>query len=669
MAQDKIVVVGARENNLKNITVEIPRDKLVVITGLSGSGKSSLAFDTIYAEGQRRYVESLSAYARQFLGQMDKPDVDHVDGLSPAISIDQKSASKNPRSTVGTVTEIYDYLRILFARVGIPHCPNDGTAIERQSTDQITEATLSLPEGTRLQVLAPLVRGRKGEYKSVIQDAQRAGYVRVRVDGQSYEVTDDIPMDRYKQHTIEVVVDRLVMKEGIDRRLTDSIEAALKMAKGLVCLSYQFSDPVPDVIRKTAVPGPDGWFDELFSEAYACALCGFSMPAMEPRMFSFNSPYGACPDCTGLGTKTEFDPMLIAPDMNKIVRDGAIAPFVYKSGETKDWWPDVLDAVGKTVGFDARARLRDLEPAHLDAIWNGLPDPIRVTMRYGSRERTFNYTWDGVLAVLRKRFDQTESEWVKNDLSQYMSTKPCPTCHGKRLKPEVLAVRVAENDMSQVTTMSVDDAVEFFEGLAGKLNERQLVIAERAVKEIGKRLRFLKDVGLGYLTLDRNARTLAGGEAQRIRLATQIGSGLMGCLYILDEPSIGLHQRDNRRLIDTLVRLRDLGNTVLVVEHDEDTMLAADWLIDMGPGAGEHGGYVVNQGPVDEFLKHDSPTARYLSGSDRIEVPSDRRKPRTPDPLTLPKVVAAMVAEGGSDYEPSASATTRKPRATKRVKK
>lgn len=619
MSQDKIVVVGARENNLKNVTVEIPRDKLVVVTGLSGSGKSSLAFDTIYAEGQRRYVESLSAYARQFLGQMDKPDIDHIDGLSPAISIDQKSASKNPRSTVGTVTEIYDYLRLLYARIGIPYCPNGHGPIERQSTDQIVDAAKNLSEGTKLQILAPVVRGRKGEYKSVLQDINKAGYVRVRVDGEMYEVTDDIPMDRYKQHTIEVVVDRIVIKDGLERRLTDSIEAALKMGNGLVTLAFE-------------VPGEEAK-ELLFSESYSCAVCGFSMTELEPRMFSFNSPYGACPDCTGLGTKTEFDIDLVCPNFNKPLRDGAILPFVYKSGEVKDWWPEMLDAVGRACGFNAELPVNKIPEEGLKAVWYGLKEPITVVMQYGRTERTFQTQWDGVLAALRKRYDNTESEWVKGDLEQYMSTKPCPTCSGRRLKPECLNVRVADRDISEITNLAVDEALVFFRDLSTRLNKRQAVIGERVVKEIMERLAFLENVGLGYLTMDRNARTLAGGEAQRIRLATQIGSGLMGCLYILDEPSIGLHQRDNRKLIETLTRLRDLGNTVLVVEHDEETMMAADHLIELGPGAGEHGGHIVAAGHPTEFLKSDCTTARYLSGKDQIEIPKERRQPRTAIPI------------------------------------
>ncbi|HRJ26566.1 MAG TPA: excinuclease ABC subunit UvrA [Fimbriimonadaceae bacterium] len=634
MAQNKIMVLGARENNLKNISVEIPRDKLVVITGLSGSGKSSLAFDTIYAEGQRRYVESLSAYARQFLGQMDKPDVDHIEGLSPAVSIDQKGASRNPRSTVGTVTEIYDYLRILFARVGIPHCPECGTPIERQSTDQIVEAIQEMPEGTRLQVLAPIVRGRKGEYKSVLQEISRAGYPRVRVDGEMYEVSDDIPMDRYKQHTIEVVVDRIVLKNGMDRRLADSVENALKMGKGLVQLSVQ-------------APGAETEPEEmLFSENYSCSTCGFAMSEPEPRMFSFNSPYGACPECSGLGTKTEFDPELVMPDPGVPLRSGAIAPFVYKSGETKEWWPDLLDAVGREIGFDARRPAGELTPAQRDIIFNGLEDPVTVITKYGRGERKYQTRWDGVLNILRKRFEQTESEWVRNDLQQYQSTKPCPSCEGKRLKPESLSVKIDQRSVADVTGMSVGESLEFFRQLPKRLTRRQMTIAERAVKEITERLRFLDDVGLSYLTMDRSARTLAGGEAQRIRLATQIGSGLMGCLYILDEPSIGLHQRDNRKLIDTLVRLRDLGNTVIVVEHDEETMLAADWLIELGPGAGEQGGEIVAQGPVKTFLKSNCSTARYLSGRDSIPIPAERRQPRSPMPLSTAKPEPASPKSG-----------------------
>ncbi|MES1147330.1 MAG: excinuclease ABC subunit UvrA, partial [bacterium] len=462
MPHDKIVVVGARENNLKNITVEIPRDKLVVITGISGSGKSSLAFDTIYAEGQRRYVESLSAYARQFLGQMNKPDVDHIDGLSPAVSIDQKSTSRNPRSTVGTVTEIYDYLRILFARVGVPYSPATGKPIARQSTDEVVDAAKALPEGTKIQVLAPVVRARKGEYKKELKEIQQAGYVRVRVDGVMYEVTDEIEMDRYKMHTIEVVVDRLVMKEGLERRLTDSIETALKMGKGLVTLSHQGPAETGDV-----------WKDELFSEHYSCPESGFTMPELEPRMFSFNSPFGACPGCLGLGTKTEFDPDLIMPDKSKPLRDGAIVPFVYKSGETKEWWPDVLDAVGRACDFDASLPVSELSQNAMDVVLNGLDEPVRVVLKYARGDRGFNTNWDGVLNTLKKKYEQTDSEWIKRDLEQYMRVKPCPECEGKRLKPETLCVRIAEKNIADISSMAVADAFRCGDGREAKRKKRK----------------------------------------------------------------------------------------------------------------------------------------------------------------------------------------------------
>jgi len=668
VSHNKIIVVGARENNLKDITVEIPRDQLVVITGLSGSGKSSLAFETIYAEGQRRYVESLSAYARQFLGQMDKPDVDHIEGLSPAVSIDQKTASKNPRSTVGTVTEIYDYLRILFARVGTPYCINGHGPIQRQSTEQIIDIAKSLTDGTKVQILAPIVRGRKGEYKKELQEIARAGYVRVRVDGEMYEVTDDIPMDRYKNHTIEVVVDRLVVKEGIERRMADSIEAALKMGKGMVQLTMEATSPLPDVVLHLAKQqGTQGKSDSvaeaLFSESYSCPVCGYSLPELEPRIFSFNSPYGACPDCTGLGTKTEFDLDLVAPDMRKPLRDGAILPFVYKSGEVKDWWPDMLDAVGRVEGFDASLPIGEIPPEKLHAVWYGLDEPIVVQMKYGKGMRTFTTEWKGVLASLKRRYEETESEWVKQDLDQYMSTRPCPTCGGKRLKPETLSVKVADHDMSQITTMSIGVCHEYFRTLNSKLSPRQITIAERVVKEVLERLNFLADVGLGYLTLDRSAKILSGGEAQRIRLASQIGSGLMGVLYVLDEPSIGLHQRDNHKLIDTLKRLRDLGNTVLVVEHDEETMMAADWLIELGPAAGEHGGHVTAAGTVDEFTKSNAITAQYLRGEKRIDIPSKRRQPRSPNPLVSTSVA---VAEPVDMVEPKAKKAA-KPRKARQL--
>ncbi|MCW5945416.1 MAG: excinuclease ABC subunit UvrA [Fimbriimonadales bacterium] len=608
MPQDKIVIHGAREHNLRNLHIEIPRDKLVVITGLSGSGKSSLAFDTIYAEGQRRYVESLSAYARQFLGQMDKPDVDYIEGLSPAVSIDQKSASRNPRSTVGTVTEIYDYMRILFARAGIPHCPGCGKPIQRQSTEQIVDAIMEFGEGAKLQILAPIVRSRKGEFKTVIGDIQKQGFVRVRVDGEMYEVTDDIPMDRYKQHTIEAVVDRVVVKEGIETRLADSVETALKLGNGLVTIF--------------AVGGEE----RLFSEHFACPDCGISLGEIEPRMFSFNSPYGACEECNGLGTKTEFDPDLLVPDGTVSLRGGAIAPFVHKNGELKEWWPDVLDGLARALKVDPETAYEDLPARVKKIVMEGYDKPVTVELKYsGGRVRKINTEWDGVLQILQKRYQTTESEWVKQDLEQYMSTNPCPRCKGARLKDATLAVTLADKNIAHVSEMTIEEALTFFESLPKRLSARQKKIAERAIKEISSRLGFLQDVGLGYLTLSRNARTLAGGEAQRIRLATQIGSGLMGVLYILDEPSIGLHQRDNARLIQTLLRLRDLGNTVIVVEHDEETMRAADWVIDLGPGAGEHGGEVVAQGTYAQFLKSGSLTAQYLTGKKVVLPPSERR--------------------------------------------
>ncbi|MCH8273445.1 MAG: excinuclease ABC subunit UvrA [Armatimonadetes bacterium] len=610
MPQEKIVIHGAREHNLRNLHLEIPRDKMVVITGLSGSGKSSLAFDTIYAEGQRRYVESLSAYARQFLGQMNKPDVDYIEGLSPAVSIDQKSAGRNPRSTVGTVTEVYDYMRILFARAGVPHCPGCGKPIQRQTVEQIVDAALEFGEGARLQVLAPVVRGRKGYYKTEIAGIQKAGFVRVRVDGRMYEVTDDIPMDRYKRHTIEAVVDRVVLKEGVEQRLADSIETALKMGDGLVTIS--------------AVDGEE----RLFSEHFSCPDCGISLGEIEPRMFSFNSPYGACEECKGLGTKTEFDRELVVPDASKPVRGGAIAPFVHKNGELKEWWPEVLDGLGSHLGFDSHAPFKKLRKRDKEALFEGIDEPIVVEMRYGrGRVRRFTTHFEGVLRILRKRYQATESDWVRQDLEQYMATRPCPHCKGRRLKGASLAVTIAGKNISEITELCLDDCFEFFSGLIERLTRRQQIIGQRAVREITERLGFLKAVGLGYLTLDRTARTLAGGEAQRIRLATQIGSGLMGVLYILDEPSIGLHQRDNRRLIGTLKRLRDLGNTVIVVEHDEETIRSADWVIDMGPGAGEHGGEVVAQGPLAKFLKSGTLTADYLTGKRVIELPLIRRKP------------------------------------------
>ena len=636
MPLDRISIRGARHHNLKNINLDIPRDKLVVITGVSGSGKSSLAFDTIYAEGQRRYVESLSAYARQFLGQMDKPDVDYIEGLSPAVSIDQKSTSRNPRSTVATVTEIYDYLRLLYARVGIPHCPKCGQRITQQTVEQMVDAVLELPEGTRIQVLGPVIRGRKGEYRSVLEDIRKQGYVRVRVDGEMHEVTDDIQMDRYKQHTIEVVVDRLVRREGVESRLAESIEAALKLSGGMLGILYEKPAEAPPAPRNSG--GEDGASDgtdpksairnpqsgELtFSEHFACIDCGISLEEIAPRNFSFNSPYGACPDCHGLGTHTEFDPELVL-DPEKSIDTGGIIPF---ASTTSDYVNQIFRSVARSAGFDERTPLGKWSDAGRKMLLNGTdkPVPVRYTNHHG-RIRSYNAQFEGVIGMLQRRHTETSSQMIKEDLERYMSTRPCKACKGARLKPESLAVTVGDRNISEVTHYSIGKALQFLDSV--QLTEREATIARQILKEIQTRLGFLKDVGLNYLTLDRSATTLAGGEAQRIRLATQIGSGLMGCLYILDEPSIGLHQRDNVRLIETLVRLRDIGNTILVVEHDEETIAAADWVIDIGPGAGEHGGHVVAAGTPHEVAENpESVTGQFLSGLARIDVPKKRREP------------------------------------------
>lgn len=605
--KEKIIIKGARQHNLKNIDIEIPRDKLVVITGLSGSGKSSLAFDTIYAEGQRRYVESLSAYARQFLGQMDKPDVDYIEGLSPAISIDQKTTSRNPRSTVGTVTEIYDYLRLLFARAGRPHCPKCGKPISQQTVEQIVDQLLARDEGTRLMLMAPVIRGKKGEHQKVLEDIRKNGYVRVRVDGQIMDVTEDIKLEKNKKHTIEVVVDRIVIREGVEHRLADSLETALKLGGG--------------VITAVIVDGPE----LMFSQNFACVDCGISLPEVAPRMFSFNSPFGACPDCTGLGNNMEFDPSLVIPDGSKSFIDGVIAPL---SRNTNSYFMCQLEAVLEKHGFS------------LYDTWDGLPDDMKELIMNGSGEEryTFRYEnmygenkvyhspFEGVMPLLNRRYRETVSDWSREDIEEYMSSKPCPTCKGARLKPEALAVRVGGKNIYEVTQMTITVCRDFFAGL--ELTERERTIARQILKEINARLGFLINVGLDYLTLDRAAGTLSGGEAQRIRLATQIGSGLVGVLYILDEPSIGLHQRDNNRLLDTLKKLRDAGNTLLVVEHDEDTMYASDHIIDIGPGAGAGGGHVVAQGTVEEIKAcKASITGQYLSRRKFIPVPDVRRKP------------------------------------------
>jgi len=610
MPQDKIIIRGARQHNLKNINLEIPRDKLIVITGLSGSGKSSLAFDTIYAEGQRRYVESLSAYARQFLEQMDKPDVDFIDGLSPAISIDQKSAPRNPRSTVGTVTEIYDYLRLLFARIGVPYCPNCGVKIERQTVQQITDQILSLPEGTRILVLAPIVKGRKGEYKSLLEEIKREGFTRVRVDGEMLNLAEEeIPLlDKYKIHHIEVIVDRIVLREGIKGRLTDSLETALKMGKGQVIVS---------VI--------DG--EELyFSEEFACPICGFSMGELEPRKFSFNSPYGACPTCHGLGYITDFSPDLVF-DYEKSIAEGGIIPLRKFYSE---YYPAIIRSLSEVYGFSLHEPIKNLPQEIRDMLFYGTNRPVYISYtNWRGFEREYWTHFGGIKGMLEEKLRNSTSDRVREELTEFMATYICPDCEGKRLKKESLAVKVAGKNIYEVTLLSVDEAYKFFASLPEQLSEKEKIIAQPILKEILARLGFLKDVGLGYLTLERPANTLAGGEAQRIRLATQIGSGLMGVIYILDEPSIGLHPRDNRRLLDTLIKLRDLGNTVIVVEHDEETIRTADWIIDLGPGAGEHGGYVVVSGTLEDVIREPrSITGQYLSGARRIPIPKTRRKPK-----------------------------------------
>ena len=606
---DKIVIKGAKEHNLKNINLEIPRDKLVVITGLSGSGKSSLAFDTLYAEGQRRYVESLSSYARQFLGLMEKPDVESIEGLSPAISIDQKTTSKNPRSTVGTVTEIYDYIRLLYARIGVPHCPHCGKKIEKQSIDQIVDNVMKLEEGTRIQVLAPIVRSRKGEYTKLFEDLQKEGFARVRVDGEIYELSDEIKLDKNKKHEIEVVVDRLIIKEEIIGRLTESIEVSLKHAENMVLI---------DVI---------GGKPTLYSCNYACPDCGFSFPELSPRMFSFNNPYGACPKCSGIGFLMKMDEDLIIPDKTKTLYDGvkAFGSSTMKKGDTMAKM--YFESVGKHYGIDIKnKKIKDLPRDFLEKILYGTGDEeidFEFASPYGVRK--FKQPFEGVLPTLERRHSETKSQGMRDFYEIYMSNMHCDECHGARLKKEILCIRIGEKNINEMTDMSIRQLQEFLKRL--ELTESQKIIADMILKEIDARLQFLIDVGLEYLTLSRSAGTLSGGEAQRIRLATQIGSGLTGVLYILDEPSIGLHQRDNDKLIATLKKLRDLGNTLLVVEHDEDTMYAADQIIDIGPGAGVHGGQIMAQGTAEEIKNVEgSITGDYLSGRKKIHVPTSRRK-------------------------------------------
>ena len=617
---DQIVVRGAREHNLKNVSVELPRDKLIVFTGLSGSGKSSLAFDTIYAEGQRRYVESLSAYARQFLGQMDKPDVDHIDGLSPAISIDQKSASRNPRSTVGTITEVYDYLRLLYARIGVQHCPNDGTRLARQTPQQIVDRLLDLPEGTRFQVLAPVVRGRKGEYDTLLNDLAGQGFVRARIDGELVDIAEFLRADkklaRYEQHSIEVVVDRLVKRDNIGRRLTDSLETALKLAEGVAQV---------ELMGEKEAAGKDAEGEVLtFSQHLACSACGSSFEEHAPRNFSFNSPYGACENCDGLGTKFEVDPDLVIPDGDLPLNEGAIAP--WRSAHTQ-YFNRMLESVAEKYKISLDKPYTKLTDKQKNIVLHGVEEGLVVKYRnrYG-RTRQFNTHYEGIIPWIKRRHESAESDWSREQYETYMREVPCPACAGARLKPSSLAVTIGDKSISEVCDLPIGESAKFLAAL--KLNQRDAMIAERVTKEINARLGFLLDVGLDYLSLSRSAGTLAGGEAQRIRLASQIGSGLVGTLYVLDEPSIGLHQRDNRRLIDTLHRLRDLGNTVLVVEHDEDTIRESDWIVDIGPGAGEHGGEVVYSGKVPGIGKvAESVTGQYLAGKRSIPVPAQRRAP------------------------------------------
>ncbi|MFD5468137.1 excinuclease ABC subunit UvrA [Kitasatospora sp. NPDC127059] len=608
---DRLIVRGAREHNLKNVSLDLPRDSLIVFTGLSGSGKSSLAFDTIFAEGQRRYVESLSSYARQFLGQMDKPDVDFIEGLSPAVSIDQKSTNRNPRSTVGTITEVYDYLRLLFARIGKPHCPHCGRPIAKQSPQAIVDKVLELAEGTRFQVLSPVVRERKGEFVDLFADLQSKGYSRARVDGETIQLAEPPKLKKQEKHTVEVVIDRLTVKESAKRRLTDSVETALRLSGGMVVLDF------------VDLPEGDPEREKMYSEHLYCPYDDVSFEELEPRSFSFNSPFGACPDCSGLGNRMEVDPELVVPDVERSLDEGAIHP--WSAGHAKEYFQRLIDALGEELGF------------RTDIPWAGLPARAKKALMYGhkhqvqvryrnrfGRERSYSTGFEGAVPFIQRRHTEAESDSSRERFEGYMREVPCPTCQGTRLKPVVLAVTVEEKSIADVSSMSISDCAEFLGAM--KLNDRDKQIAERVLKEVNERLRFLVDVGLDYLSLDRAAGTLSGGEAQRIRLATQIGSGLVGVLYVLDEPSIGLHQRDNHRLIETLVRLRDIGNTLIVVEHDEDTIKTADWVVDIGPGAGEHGGKVVHSGALKGLLTNkESLTGQYLSGKRSIPIPAARR--------------------------------------------
>jgi len=629
MSDQKFISIrGAREHNLKNVDLDLPRDKLIVMTGLSGSGKSSLAFDTIYAEGQRRYVESLSAYARQFLEMMQKPDVDQIDGLSPAISIEQKTTSRNPRSTVGTVTEIYDYMRLLFARVGVPYSPATGLPIESQTVSQMVDRIIALEEGTRLYILAPIVRGRKGEYKKELAELLKKGFQRVKVDGTFYEIAEAPALDKKYKHDIDVVVDRVVVRPDLTSRLADSLETCLKLAEGLAIA--EFADkPLPP--EETAEGGAANKSANetheriLFSEKFACPVSGFTIPEIEPRLFSFNNPFGACPTCDGLGTQQAIDPNLIVPDESAALKDGAIAPWARSSSP---YYNQTLEALGKAYGFKVGTRWSDLSKESQRAILYGT-DGKEITFQYDDGLRSYQTTkpFEGVIPNLERRWKETDSAWSREEIERFMSSTPCPACNGYRLKPEALAVKIGMKHIGEITEMSIRKADAWFRDVDGSFNDKQREIAARILKEIRERLQFLNDVGLDYLTLARNSGTLSGGESQRIRLASQIGSGLTGVLYVLDEPSIGLHQRDNARLLDTLRHLRDLGNTVIVVEHDEDAILTADYVVDIGPAAGVHGGKVIAQGtPKDVMSNTNSLTGKYLSGVMEVAVPSERRK-------------------------------------------
>ena len=606
--KDKIIVKGAKVHNLKNVSLEIPRDKLIVFTGLSGSGKSSLAFDTIYAEGQRRYVESLSSYARQFLGQMDKPDVESIEGLSPAISIDQKTTSRNPRSTVGTVTEIYDYLRLLYARVGVPHCPKCGKEITQQSVDQIVDQIMELPERSKIMILAPIIRGRKGTHEKVLENIKKQGFVRARIDGEIYDLTEDeIKLEKNIKHNIEAVVDRIIVKDGIEGRLTDSIETSLKMAEGLVLVNII------------------GEEDRLYSEHFACADCGISIDELAPRMFSFNSPFGKCERCDGLGTLMEIDEDLMVPNKDLSIRGGAISTWGDSRMKEESWTYCVLKALMEKYNFDLDTPYKDLPKKVQEVLMYGEPEKLKVTYTKENVTAVYNHSFEGEINNLRRRYMETNSDTMKAEIEKYMSDNPCPKCKGARLKPEALAVTVGGKNIFEFTSMAIREELDFINSI--NFSEKDKIISSQIIKEIQSRLSFLINVGLDYLDLARKAGTLSGGEAQRIRLATQIGSQLMGVLYILDEPSIGLHQRDNDRLISTLKQLRDVGNTLIVVEHDEDTMREADYIVDIGPGAGEHGGEIVASGTLDEIMSNEnSLTGKYLTGAKKVELPEERRK-------------------------------------------